>query len=82
MARLQPERIYLKQNNEFSSDDVEKAGMVLTRGGIIALPTDTIYGVASLAQSSDGVSKLYELKQRDAKKPIAICVGEIEDINW
>ena len=81
MAWLEPEKVYLKGSDEFSVDDVEKAGQVLRGGGVIALPTDTVYGVASLAQRSEGVRRLYELKQRDAKKPLAICVGDIEDIS-
>jgi tRNA A37 threonylcarbamoyladenosine synthetase subunit TsaC/SUA5/YrdC len=81
MAGTEPDIVYLKASDEFSVDDVEKAGQVLHGGGVIALPTDTLYGVASLAQSSDGIRRLYEVKQRDTKKPLAICVGEIEDIN-
>ncbi|XP_062511124.1 threonylcarbamoyl-AMP synthase-like [Corticium candelabrum] len=76
-----PVRISLQENNDVLSDDIEKAGQILTRGGTIAIPTDTIYGVASLAQSTEGVQKLYEMKQRDPEKPLAICVGDVEDIS-
>ena len=48
---------------------------------MIALPTDTIYGVAALAQSTEAVNKLYEIKKRHEEKPVAICVGRLEDVH-
>ncbi|XP_034410260.1 yrdC domain-containing protein, mitochondrial isoform X2 [Cyclopterus lumpus] len=42
--------------------------------------TDTIYGLACLAQNSEAVRKTYDIKGRNGHKPLAICVGEIQDI--
>lgn len=53
----------------------------LKGGHVIALPTDTIYGVAALAQSTEAVSKLYEIKKRHEEKPVAICVGNLQDVH-
>jgi len=53
----------------------------LKSGQVIALPTDTIYGVAALAQSTEAVNKLYEIKKRHEEKPVAICVGRLEDVH-
>ncbi len=47
---------------------------------MIAVPTDTIYGVAALVQLNNSVESLYEIKGRHREKPIAICVAEISDI--
>lgn len=52
----------------------------LKSGNVIAIPTDTIYGVAALAQSTEAVTKLYEIKRRHEEKPVAICVGNLEDV--
>ena len=52
----------------------------LKNGNVIALPTDTIYGVAALAQSTEAVKKLYEIKKRHEEKPVAICVGNVKDV--
>lgn len=60
---------------------VDKAVNSLKRGNIIALPTDTIYGIAALAQSTLAVKKLYEIKGRHQEKPVAICVGNVEDVS-
>ncbi|XP_013794731.1 yrdC domain-containing protein, mitochondrial-like isoform X3 [Limulus polyphemus] len=61
-------------------DAVEQAVSFLQQGHVIAVPTDTIYGIACLAQNSTGVRKLYEIKKREQSKPIAICVADIQDI--
>ena len=56
------------------------ASVVLRDGGIIAVPTDTIYGVASLAQNSSAVGRLYEVKGRRCSKPLAISVSSVDDV--
>ncbi|XP_013876703.1 threonylcarbamoyl-AMP synthase [Austrofundulus limnaeus] len=47
---------------------------------VVAVPTDTIYGLACLAQNSEAVRKIYDVKGRNEHKPLAICVGEIQEI--
>lgn len=49
-------------------------------GVSISAPRDRLYGVACLAQSSIAIRRLYEIKGRDAAKPVAICVSEVDDI--
>ena len=49
-------------------------------GGVIAVPTDTVYGLAADAQNNSSIAKLYGIKSRDCLKPIAICVSAIEDV--
>ncbi|GFO33458.1 hypothetical protein PoB_005996300 [Plakobranchus ocellatus] len=59
---------------------VASCARCLSNGGVIAVPTDTIYGVACLAQNTEAVNLLYEIKQRNFKNPIAISVARIDDI--
>ena len=49
-------------------------------GNVIAVPTDTIYGITCLVQHSQAVNRLYSIKGRSASKPIAICVAEVDEI--
>lgn len=51
---------------------------VLQAGGLVALPTDTVYGVACLAQDSGAVRSIYSLKGRNGEKPLAICLGDVD----
>ncbi|XP_056901346.1 yrdC domain-containing protein, mitochondrial isoform X1 [Takifugu flavidus] len=52
----------------------------LKEGHVVALPTDTIYGLACLAQNSEAIRKIYDIKGRNQQKPLAICVGQIQDV--
>ena len=53
---------------------IEEAVDVLLHGGVIALPTDTVYGLAADATNPAAVAKLYEIKQRSADKPVAVLI--------
>lgn len=53
---------------------------LLQKNEIIAVPTDTIYGLACLVSSTSAIEKLYEIKKREIDKPLSICVSNLEDI--
>lgn len=58
----------------------EKASAALLSGHVIAVPTDTLYGLAALAQNNTAIERIYEIKRRSSTKPLAICVSTVEDI--
>jgi L-threonylcarbamoyladenylate synthase len=45
------------------------------RGKIVCFPTDTVYGVGALIDDKKAISKIYEMKKRDAHKPLAILTS-------
>ena len=49
---------------------------VLCHGGLVAFPTDTVYGLASLPFDGEIVERLYIAKGRNSEKAIAILLGE------
>ena len=60
-------------------DVIHRAVEALSAGKIIAIPTETVYGLAASALQPEAVKKLWELKGRDATKPFAIAVKSLED---
>lgn len=64
----------------FEESAIRTAATLILSGKVIAVPTDTIYGIAVSAQSNSGIKKLYEIKNRDKEKPVAICVSCVNDI--
>ncbi|XP_017785817.1 PREDICTED: yrdC domain-containing protein, mitochondrial [Nicrophorus vespilloides] len=55
----------------------------LKQGGVIGIPTDTVYGLACNATNLQAIDSLYQIKTRDYQKPLAICVGEVDDfMKW
>ena len=66
--------------NEDNSDSVNLAAKLLKSNGLVILPTDTIYGIAADANSDSAIQKIYNLKKRSKKKPIAIFLKNIIEI--
>lgn len=52
--------------------------LLLKKGGIGVLPTDTIYGLSAAALNEDAVKKVYKLKGRSAAKPFIILISNIK----
>ena len=66
--------------NSFSPRLLNQAVQLLRDGGVVAFPTDTVYGVGVDPFQSEAVRRLYRIKGRPEDKPIAILVGSIEDV--
>ncbi|KAM7341872.1 threonyl-carbamoyl synthesis 1 [Cochliomyia hominivorax] len=59
---------------------IKIAGNCLRSGNVIALPTDTVYGLACDANNEKAIQNLYNIKGRDFHKPVAICVKDLADL--
>lgn len=68
--------IYKVDNREC----LKLAGDCLRSGKVIALPTDTVYGLACDANNEKAIQNLYKIKGRDFHKPVAICVKDLHDL--
>jgi L-threonylcarbamoyladenylate synthase len=64
----------------FSPRLLNQAVQLLRDGGVVAFPTDTVYGVGVDPFQAEAVRKLYRIKGRPEDKPIAILLGSIEDV--
>jgi L-threonylcarbamoyladenylate synthase len=51
---------------------------VLRSGGVVALPTDTVYGIAVALETRGGIERLFQVKQRPLDKAIALLLGSAE----
>ena len=64
----------------FSPRLLSQAVQILRDGGVVAFPTDTVYGVGVDPLQPEAVRRLYRIKERPDDKPIAILVGSIADV--
>lgn len=55
---------------------IKKSVDILNNGGIIAIPTDTVYGFAALASNEKAIERLYKVKEREKNKSIAVLLGD------
>jgi L-threonylcarbamoyladenylate synthase len=59
----------------------DRAATVLRDGGLVAFPTDTVYGVAALPWGRDAVAKLYIAKQRPRSMPIPLLLSDAAQLS-
>ncbi|XP_060039967.1 threonylcarbamoyl-AMP synthase isoform X3 [Erinaceus europaeus] len=52
----------------------------LRAGAVVAVPTDTLYGLACSASCSAALGAVYRLKGRSQAKPLAVCLGRVADV--
>jgi len=57
---------------------VQRAAELLRAGEVVALPTETVYGLAANALDESAVAKIYEIKGRPAHNPIIVHVASVE----
>jgi len=62
-------------------DAIPAALSVLHAGGLVAIPTDTVYGLAALLSDSQAIARIYLAKERSENKAIAVLIGELEQID-
>lgn len=60
---------------------IEWAAERLAEGGVVALPTDTVYGIAASLSHPEAVKRLYEIKGRPAHNPIPVLVASPADVD-
>ncbi len=60
-----------------ASEIVAEALAVLTGGGLVALPTETVYGLAARADSADACARIYEAKGRPSTHPLIVHVSGV-----
>ncbi|OQY19540.1 MAG: threonylcarbamoyl-AMP synthase [Desulfobacteraceae bacterium 4572_35.1] len=60
---------------------INKVVECLRSGGVIAYPTDTIYGVGCDIFNKKGIKKIHQLKQRDVRKPFSFICSDIAEIS-
>jgi len=54
------------------SSEVRRAAQILRAGGLVAFPTETVYGLGADASSETAVARLYQVKRRPADHPVIV----------
>lgn len=61
-------------------NSIEKAAQLLADGQIVAIPTETVYGLAGNALEADIVQKIFEAKNRPAYNPLIVHIAQLDDL--
>ena len=65
-------------NHILSQSDKDNISEILKTGGIVAYPTDTVWGLGADPTNETGVKKIYDLKKRDGNKPLILMASSLE----
>jgi tRNA threonylcarbamoyl adenosine modification protein (Sua5/YciO/YrdC/YwlC family) len=60
---------------------IEKVVAIIQRGGLIAYPTDTYYGIGCDLMNKKAIEKIYQLKQRRKTKPFSFICSDLKHIS-
>jgi L-threonylcarbamoyladenylate synthase len=59
---------------------IEEAAAVIGRGGVVVIPTDTLYGVAADPFNADAVARVFEIKGRPADRALPLIASDADQI--
>ncbi len=60
---------------------IQRVVECLKQGGVIVYPTDTTYGLGCDIFNKKGVKKIYQIKQRDPRKPFSFICADLSDVS-
>lgn len=58
--------------------ELDRAKEVLLGGGVVALPTETVYGLAASIESEEGIRKIFSIKERPFFDPLIVHISDLE----
>ena len=70
------EKLYLTEEKS-----IERAAEILKNGGIVAIPTETVYGLAASAYNDDAIKKVFGAKGRPQDNPLIVHISNMEMLN-
>ena len=65
---------------EPTKENIKLAGRVIAEGGLVAFPTETVYGLGANALDPDAVKRVYEAKGRPSDNPMIVHISRASDI--
>jgi len=60
---------------------IEKVSSIISEGGVVIFPTDTVYGIGCNPYNKSSVEKIYQIKKRSKEKPLPILGYSLSTIN-
>ena len=67
--------------HELNTEAIEKAGELLRAGEVVAIPTETVYGLAANAYDGNAVSKIFKAKGRPQDNPLIVHIAKVETLS-
>ncbi|MBH0201915.1 MAG: threonylcarbamoyl-AMP synthase [Nitrospira sp.] len=62
------------------AESIRRAGRIITSGGLVAFPTETVYGLGCDAMNADAAAKVFEAKQRPQFDPLIVHIADLKQL--
>lgn len=80
VRRLETKRVRITDPEHIREEDLEEAAVVLRNGGLVAFPTETVYGLGANALDERAAKKIYEAKGRPSDNPLIAHISGPEEL--
>lgn len=75
---MKKETLIIDGNN---TEELKKASEILKSGGLVAFPTETVYGLGANALNEEALKKIFEAKGRPQDNPLIVHISELEQLD-
>ena len=79
---METEVVVIKEDSidEKALGDLDRAGQIIKEGGLVAFPTETVYGLGGDALNPESSKKIYAAKGRPSDNPLIVHVSNMDDV--
>ena len=77
---MRTKRLLLKENKQKAEAQLEEAAHIIKNGGLVAFPTETVYGLGANALNEAAAKKIYEAKGRPSDNPLIAHIADQKDL--
>ena len=77
---METKRVMIEDRNHIKDEELVKAAGILRSGGLVAFPTETVYGLGGNALDEDAAGKIYAAKGRPSDNPLIAHVSCMEEV--
>lgn len=74
-------KVELLDEKNIDENILEQAGEIIRQGGLVAFPTETVYGLGANALDANAVKKIFEAKGRPQDNPLIVHISDIKEID-
>lgn len=78
---MNPKKEEIQKIRSQQESDIVQCLKVLSAGGLILYPTDTVWGIGCDATNAEAVKKVYQLKQRDDSKALIVLIDSADHLD-
>lgn len=78
--KINTRRVIIEDNQNIDDRQLEEAAQILRDGGLVAFPTETVYGLGANALNEEAARKIYAAKGRPSDNPLIAHVARKEDV--